>query len=143
VKEAEALGHIERGVEQLFGAASHLTTAELTMVQAIWQSEDTVGRDAAWAKAKSHIRRTGRGRLLDAVNDRLAEWTNEAGGVQGYSRGITNEQYGGSGDTRRMTMSPLMDAAVAVIAADGLTDEERALLMRPLRSVAAKRGLRV
>jgi hypothetical protein len=139
VREAEARDHIGRGVEQLFAAAAHLDDAELTMVRAIWESQDTVRRDVAWAKAKAHIRHTKRGRLLTAATDRLAEWTN-GGGEGSYAGPWGHSMAGGSSNIRRQTLAALLDAAAAVIAADGLPDEDRTLLMRPLRKVTAQRG---
>jgi hypothetical protein len=140
VREAEARQHIESGVEQLFDAAGRLSDAELTMIRAIWESADSVKRDVAWAKAKAHIRRTKRGQFLTNATEQLAEWTNVAGpytpaGPWGHSLG-----RGGDPNIRRQTLAPFLDAAAAVIAADGLADEDRAVLMGPLRTVAARHG---
>jgi hypothetical protein len=137
MNEAEARRNIEAGVEQVFDAAGHLDGVELTMMAAIWESEDSIARDAVWAKAKAHIRRTKRSDLLEAADDQIAQWIR--------SRSVIGSRYGlrlppaPSGQIGR----PLIDAAVAIIAADALDKSERDVLMRPLRNVAAKHGIRV
>jgi len=143
---ADVRDHIERGLERVFTAAARLNNPELTMLYAIWATGDAQRRDLLWAVGKARIRRTKRGGLMAAARSQLAEWTN-AGQISvaaGSAVGIDLQHGGDTGTIRRQAMPALLDAALAVVAADGLSDCDRAFLMQPLRSVTeSKKGLRV
>jgi hypothetical protein len=75
--------------------------------------------------------------VLDESRDRLARWVNDVGitWAGAYERSIVVPAGVDQGNLRRNAVPPILDAVVATLFDDVLTDEERDVLLEPLRCV--------
>ena len=91
-------------------------------------------REDAWKRAGGELKRLGRADELERVRSSVSRW------VSGESSGLREVFAAGSvgdGDdpqARLAAMPPIMDAALAIVAADLLDQDERYALSKPWRS---------
>jgi hypothetical protein len=130
---------IERGINQVFRAARRLENAELVVMRAVWEDADTALRQRAIEAAKARIRRTERTDLVDGARSEIQTWIQQSLSQTESALGSGSAEVHLGYDVasvRRNAVPPLLDALMAVIAADGLADSQRATLLKPLRHVA-------
>jgi hypothetical protein len=135
---------IEDELGRIFDGIFRLSDPELRMIRTIWESEDEEARQKAFQTARATIDARHRRDLLDDAQSTMRQW------IGSYLTATTAE-YGGFltgaragmdvGEVRRDLVPPLIDAVVAIIAADGLEADERELLLEPVTQVIAQHGL--
>lgn len=124
-------------VDHVFGALAQMTDADLMTMSGAWTGEDAGLRELAWTKVRAAGRRDARAKVLDESRDRLARWVNDVGitWAGAYERSIVVPAGVDQGNLRRNAVPPILDAVVATLFDDVLTDEERDVLLEPLRCV--------
>ena len=114
-----------------------MTDADLMTMSGAWTGEDAALRELAWTKVRAAGRRDPRAKVLNESRDRLARWVNDVGitWAGAYERSIVVPAGVDQGNLRRNAVPPILDAVVATLFDDVLTDEERDVLLEPLRRV--------
>jgi hypothetical protein len=133
---------IEDDLGRLFDGIFRLSDAELRMIRMVWEAEDQQLRQRAFQKASKAIDRDRRA-LLDEAQSTIRQWigTYLTATTAEYGAFLTGPQGGmDAGEVRRGLIPPLVDAVVAIIAADVLDAEERGLLLEPVTQVVAQHG---
>jgi len=128
-------------VDHVFGALSQMTDADLMTMSGAWTGEDAALRELAWTKVRATAKRDPRSKVLVESRDRLARWVNDVGitWAGAYERSIVVPVGVDQGNLRRNPVPPILDAVVATLFDDALTDEERDVLLEPLRRVTEPR----
>ena len=101
-----------------------------------WNQEDAAARKRAWASVKTVVEKRGLGKELDRLRGSIGGWmaakSSDFQGIEGLLGSA------GSGPGARQSAAPaLVDAAAALIAGDGLSDDESGVLLRPWRALDA------
>lgn len=122
-----------------------MSDSELMLLRAVWEQQDARAREAAWLDARAIVKRHDRQPMLDNARARLAAWINNylsAAAVE-YGTFLINPGSGmDPSSVRRAAIPPLMDAAAATIASDGLDAPQQAVLLEPLTVVSNRGGVR-
>ena len=127
----------------LFDGVFRLSDAELRMVRVIWEAEDQQARERTFQKANATIGRKDRRAVLDDAQSTIRRWIGSylTATTAEYGAFLTGAQGGmDAGEVRRGVIPPLMDAVVAIIAADDLDADERELLLDPVTQIVAQHG---
>jgi len=125
---------IEQRLDALFDKIARLSDAELRLLELAWLEADAAQRRQIWKKAQSIVRARDRDELLDGARFRLAAWVNNylsATSIE-YGTLLTARSGFDPSQVRRGAIAPIMDAAVAIVAADELDPAERELLYEPI-----------
>ena len=124
---------VEKNVERLFDVLQRLGDADLLMLRSYWDNVDQSAREQAWIAASRAIAAARRESLLDDARSSLATWVNNyeaaygvLGGGSGGTEGIA------PGTVRQAAIPPILDAVVATIADDGISDDEVLTLCQPM-----------
>lgn len=128
---------LEGRIDSIFVALGRMSDADLIAVRGAWMGGDADVREGAWTKARAAARRDPRSRMLDQGRDRLASWVNDVGitWAGAYNRSVVVPAGMDQGNLRMNAVPAVLDAMVAVIFDDELTDDERDALLEPLRRV--------
>jgi hypothetical protein len=102
-----------------------------------WGLEDAAERKRAWASAKTAIEERGLMKELDRVRGSIGGWMaaskSDFQGVAGLMGSA------GSGAGARQSAAPaLVDAVAALLAGDGLSDDEAGVLLRPWQALGGE-----
>jgi hypothetical protein len=111
-----------------------LEAAELMAISAAYAEADGKAREAARAAASAAANKRGLIDELGRLQGSIIQW---AGSDLSRSSAFTLESLRTNpmlGDLRVQTVPPLLDAATALLLKDGLSDEERLLLLAPLEA---------
>jgi hypothetical protein len=129
---------IEDRLDMLLDRVARLSDTDLMVLRSIWDEADAVERKEAWKSVKRVVNGRDRQELLERGQSRLSAWVNNylsAAAVE-YGNFLINPRSGMDAATvRRAALPPLLDAVAATVAADGLTGEERRVLLEPLASL--------
>ena len=128
-----ARAEIEERLERLFHRVSRMSDAELMVLRAIWDEQDETARAVAWKHAKRITGEHGRTDLLEHARSRLSAWVNNylsATAIE-YGNFLISASGMDAATIRRVALPPLLDAAAAIVAADGLDVSEQAVLLEP------------
>lgn len=134
---------IEEELDRLFNGVFRLSDPELRMIRTIWESEDQGARQEAFQAARTTISERDRRELLDDAQSTIRQWIGSylTATTAEYGAFLTGARAGMDvGEVRRDLVPPLLDAVVAIIAADGLGADERELLLEPVNQVIAQHG---
>jgi hypothetical protein len=119
-----------------------MSDSELVLLRAVWEQQEARAREDIWRDVRVVVKRHGREQLLDDARARLATWINNylsAAAVE-YGTLLINPGSGmDPSSVRRAAIPPLMDAAAATIASDGLDADHAALLLEPLSAISRGR----
>jgi hypothetical protein len=132
---------IEDALGRLFDGIFRLSDPELRMIRTIWESEDKDARQKAFQTARAVIDQRHRRYLLDEAQSTIRQWMGSylTATTGEYGAFLTGARAGMDiGEVRRDLVPPLIDAVVAIIAADGLPADERELLLEPVTHVVAQ-----
>jgi hypothetical protein len=101
-----------------------------------WGQEDATARQRAWASAKTVIEKRGLTQELDRLRGSIGGWmASNSSDFQGLASIFGSA---GSGASARQSAAPaLIDAAAALLAGDGLSDEDAGVLLRPWQAYGA------
>lgn len=122
-------------LEQFLRVLPNLDAADLMAISAAYQQAEADPRVAARAAASIVARQRGLGDELSRLQGAIIQW---AGSDISRSSAFTLEALATNpmlGDLRIEAVPPLLDAATALLLNDGLTDEERTLLLEPVALV--------
>jgi hypothetical protein len=124
-------------VDTVFDALATVSDADLIAMRGVWTGEDAEVRELAWTKVKATARNDPRAKVLDDSRERLAQWVNDLGitWAGAYDRSIVVPMGVDQGNLRSNAVPAVLDAIVAVCFEDVLDDEERDVLLEPLRHV--------
>jgi hypothetical protein len=132
---------IEREIERMLNSVARLNDAELVMLRARWEADDPERREIAWGMAKAAIRRTKREGILEAARTTIVEWLNDFRPAP-FNRFMGSSLVGidsvSVGNTNSRAVPPVLDAVVALVAADGLGESDRRVLMDPVEHVTSR-----
>jgi len=134
---------IEDRLEKLFADLYRLTDPELRAVRLIWESENQFDRRRAYERGRETIDREKRMDLVDEAQSGIKRWiAHYLTGMAGPYAGFPTSSRSGmdTGEVRRGAIAPLMDAVVAIVAADGLDPEDNEILLGPTSEVIAQHG---
>ena len=134
---------IEDRLEKLFSDLFRLSDAEIRAIRLIWESENQFDRRRAYEMGRAAIDREKRTDLVDEAQSGITRWiANYLTGMTGPYAGFPTGSGSGmdTGEVRRGAIAPLMDAVVAIVAADGLDPEEQEILLGPINQVIADHG---
>jgi len=128
----------EAAVDRVFVALGRMNELDLVAMNAAWASGDTELRERAWSKVQAKLRRDPRSRILGEARDRLSTWVSQsyitwragANTTQVFVRGGMDQA-----DLRRGAELPVLDAVAAMLVDEVLDDDEREMLLEPLRLV--------
>jgi hypothetical protein len=135
---------IEDRLEKFFADLFRLTDGEVRAIRLIWESENQFDRRRAYEKGRDAIDREKRMDLVDEAQSGIKRWiANYLTGMTGPYAGFPTGSGSGmdTGEVRRGAIPPLMDAVVAIVAADGLDLEEQDILLGPMSQVIAEHGV--
>src|SRR5574338_1081351 len=127
---------IQERVDQLFDRFERMTDAELMILRSVWEGEDHTAREEAWTLVKVALRTSRRDRMLDEARNRIASWVNNY-----PSRGTFPDATGqmslsglDQASVRKAAIPPMLDAVAATICGDGLGQDERWVLLKPIEA---------
>ncbi|HUP82786.1 MAG TPA: hypothetical protein VM284_01185 [Candidatus Limnocylindria bacterium] len=125
-------------VDRLFDRFERMTDAELIMLRAIWNEQDTTARQEAWTMVKVALRRSKRDRLLADARNRIGAWINNYAISQSFPDTLGQGSLSGmaQGSVRKEAYPPMLDAIAAAIVADGLDQDGRWALMKPYEAIS-------
>jgi hypothetical protein len=132
---------IEDRLDALFDKIARLSDAELRLLRLAWNEGDARWRREVWENVRSTARRRSREDLLEGTQARLAGWVNNYLSATTINAGtiLTGRSGMDPSAVRSDAIAPIMDAAAAIIAADGLEASERELLYGPVARVRPAR----
>ncbi len=134
---------IEDRLEKLFSDLFRLTDPEIRAIRLLWESENQFDRRRAYERGRETIDREKRMDLVDEAQSGITRWiANYHTGMAGPYAGFPTSSGSGmdAGEVRRGAIAPLMDAVVAIVAADGLDPEDQEILLGPTKHVIAEHG---
>jgi hypothetical protein len=121
-------------IDELMASMELLEDDDVAYLAELWEKEDGDARRSAWGKAKPFIEKAGLTRDLDRVRTSVSSWmqanASDFQGIEGLLGGA-----GGPAGARRAAAPAFIDAAAAILAADGLDPDEQRVLARPWRSL--------
>lgn len=126
---------IEERLDALFDKVARLSDAELRLLRLAWNEGDAERRHEVWRKVRSIARGEGGEDLLEGARARLAAWVNNYLSATSIEYGTFLTGAGSGMDpsaVRAEATAPVMDAAAAIVAANGLEAAERELLYEPV-----------
>ena len=136
MKPADA--EVQEQVDRLFDRFERMTDAEFIMLRAVWAEQDPAARQEAWSMVKAALRTQHRAAMLDDARNRIAAWVNNH--PPAISQGDVPVGFSRSGmdanTVREEAIPPMLDAIAATIAADGLDQDQRWALLKPVASVS-------
>ncbi len=108
---------------------------QLRRMREAWDSSDPATREEAWRLVTRALKRDGRQRQLDQARDAVSRWVGD------NAPGITTLLYAPGSDTdkerteaRVASVPAVLDAVLAIVAADILDQDQRYALSKPWRS---------
>jgi hypothetical protein len=133
---------IDRQLDELFGQVTRVPNSQLVFVRAMWNLADESARAEAWRNVNRVVETHHRQELLEETRSKLAMWVN--GDTRGWGLHYGNSlmpsytELVDAVNVRRDALPPLLDAAAAIIAADGLSSEDRETLLAPINALFAQ-----
>jgi hypothetical protein len=126
--------HARNEIDELLASMDLLSDDDVFDLAEWWAKEDEDARREAWAKAKAAIEQAGLMKELDRVRVSAGEWmqanSSDFQGIEGLMGGS-----GGPAGARRAAAPAMIDFAAATLAGDALEEPDRAVLVRPWRSL--------
>jgi hypothetical protein len=116
-----------------------LSDTELMLLRSYWEHGDGAARQLAWKSAKSAISAAGRDDILDDARARVATWLNNYDSAYWVGQGSIGGGEGMQpGTVRQAAVPPLLDAIVAAVAGDLISETEFDVLSAPMIRLVAR-----
>ena len=123
-------------LDTLLASLDLITDDDAWFIADQWSQEDAAERKRAWASAKAVIEKRGLMRELDRIRGSIGGWMATKGSdFQGID-GLLGSAGSGAG-ARQSAAPALVDAVAALLAGDGLSDDEAGVLLRPWQAFGA------
>lgn len=128
---------VQERVDQLFDRFERMPDAELIMLRSVWEGEDPTAREEAWTLVKAALRTSRRDKMLDDARNRIASWVNNYPPRSTFPDATGQMSLSGldQASVRKAAFPPMLDAVAATIAADGLNQDDRWVLLKPIEAL--------
>jgi hypothetical protein len=124
---------IEGDLDEFFTFAGGMSDITLREVASAWHEMETdPRRTSAAERGRDIVRAQGRKSVLDDAFNDLRTWLNQRTGAGAGIFGVTSQDRI---EAAGQALPAFVDALVAILAADQLTDDEHDILVRPLRRI--------
>lgn len=120
-------------VRDLLERLPYLGQGELMALAGAHEAEGDARR-AAWRAVEAAARARDGGRDLDRLRAEVTAWATRLDVIVGYETGTSSQVV----EARRAAAPAVLDAAAALLLADDLPEADRAVLLGPWHSVAAR-----
>ena len=128
---------VQERVDRLFDRFERMPDAELIMLRSVWETEDATAREEAWTMVKVALRQKRRDGMLRDARDRIAAWVNNypPRGTFPDATGQMSLSGMDQASVRQAAIPPMLDAVAATIADDGLSQDDRWVLLKPIEAI--------
>jgi hypothetical protein len=128
---------VQERVDQLFDRFEHMSDAEFMMLRSAWEGEDPRAREGAWTMVKVALRASKRDKMLDEARNRIASWVNNypPRGTFPDATGQMSMSGLDQASVRKAAIPPMLDAVAATIADNGLNQDDRWVLLKPIEAL--------
>lgn len=128
---------IQERVDQLFDRFERMGDAEFIMLRSVWEGEDPRAREEAWTLVKVALRASRRDKMLDDARNRIASWVNNYPPRGTFPDATGQMSLSGldQASVRKAAFPPILDAVAATIADNGLNQDERWVLLKPIEAL--------
>lgn len=128
---------IQERVDLLFDRFERMSDAEFMMLRSVWEGEDPTAREEAWTMVKAALRANRRDKMLDEARNRIASWVNNYPPRGTFPDATGQMSLSGldQASVRKAAIPPMLDAVAATIADDGLNQDDRWVLLKPIEAL--------
>ncbi len=133
---------VQERVDRLFDRFERMGDAEFVLMRSVWEEQEPTARQNAWASVKTAVSANARDGMLNDARNRIASWVNNypPRGTFPDATGAMSLSGMDQATVRQEAIPPMLDAVAAAIAADGLSNAERSVLMEPFAALSQQDG---